>query len=150
MTRHRPPTLELSELSDAYAVCRLPASAPLPEWAQAHTDDFISISRTADELSIVCGAELVPSNVRSESDWTCFKVAGPLDFDEIGIVASLAAPLATAGIGIFVVSTFDTDYLLVKSAARHRAVAALTDAGHSVAGAPGRVNSKNRTERIPS
>jgi len=116
-------------------VYRLPADAPIPDWARRAGEDggqFVSISRTSDELSITCGTREVPADVRSELGWTCFKVAGPLDFSEIGIVASLAVPLAVAGIGIFVVSTFDTDYLLVKDAARPRALAALTDAGHTI------------------
>jgi hypothetical protein len=139
MTRHGPRTLELEALSGEYAVCRLPADAPLPDWALVPDragGDFVSISRTSDELSIACPASVVPLGIRAESGWTCFKVAGPLDFSEIGIVASLATPLATAGIGIFVVSTFDTDYLLVKSAARDRAVATLTEAGHSIVSRP--------------
>ena len=129
MTRHRPPTLELEELNEDYAVCRFAADAPLPNWAAG---EFVSITRTRDELSVTCPARQVPPGVETESGWTCFKVAGPLAFSEIGVLAALAAPLATAGISIFVVSTFDTDYLLIKSAARPRAVAALTAAGHSI------------------
>jgi len=92
----------------------------------------VSVSRSRDELSVTCPARLVPGGIASEVGWTCLRVVGPLDFSEIGILASLAAPLAANGVGIFVVSTFDTDYLLVKSAALETAIATLVDAGHSV------------------
>ncbi len=135
MTRHGPRVIELEALDGEYAICRLPADALLPDWALAPSradGGFVSVSRTRDELSVTCLASSVPPGVRAESGWTCFKVAGPLDFSEVGILASLATPLAAAGIGIFVVSTFDTDYLLVKSASRDRAIATLTGAGHSI------------------
>ena len=133
--RHGPHVLELEALSGEYAICRLPADAALPDWARPEPPegDFVSISRTRHELSITCPVKRVPPDVRAERDWACFKVVGPLDFGEIGVVASLAAPLAEAGVSIFVVSTFDTDYLLVKSAKRNQAVAALAAAGHRIA-----------------
>ena len=139
MARQRPPTLQLEALNEEYAVCRFAADAALPTWAEG---EFVAITRTREELSITCPAYQIPSDIQKEGGWTCFKVAGPLDFAEIGVLSALAAPLATAGISIFVVSTFDTDYLLVKSAARQRAVAALTDAGHTIR--PG------RSERTPA
>lgn len=120
-------------LDGTFAVCRLSADAPLPGWALGSSaGPFVAIARTADELSIVCRAEAVTRDVRSEPDWRCLRVAGPLDFVEVGVLAALLAPLAAAGIAVFVVSTFDTDYLLVKSDRLDAAVAALRHAGQRV------------------
>ena len=130
MAHDRSHRLQLVELAEEYSICRLPADATVPGWVDG---EFLSITRTPDELSITCRAAVVPAGVPAESGWSCFKVAGPLDFSEIGIVAALANPLAAAGVGIFVVSTFDTDYLLVKSAARDLAINALQANGHSIA-----------------
>ncbi len=96
------------------------------------TADFCSITRTADEVSIVCPLGRVPDDVRRESGWRCLKVEGPLDFALTGILASLAVPLAQAGISIFAISTYDTDYLLVKDL--DGAVATLTGEGHLIRG----------------
>ena len=127
MTPHR---LTLQPLHDVFAICRLQADEALPAWATAKP--FFSISRTGDELSIVCLQTLVPDGVRCERGWRCFRVAGAMDFTMIGVVASLAGPLAAAGVSTFVVSTFDTDYLLVKEQDWARAVATLRAAGHIV------------------
>lgn len=107
------PPLSLSILPYRLAVCRLEKDAPIPLWAIE--DTFFSITRTMDELSIVCSEANVPGDVRSEKEWSALKVNGPLDFALTGILASLAGPLASAGISIFAISTFDTDYILVKS-----------------------------------
>lgn len=104
---------QLRLLPETFAVCRFPADADVPSWA---TGEFVSITRTAEELSIVCAEEGVPGDVRAERDWRCFQLQGPIAFTETGVIAGLTAPLADAGIGVFVVSTFDTDYVLVKSA----------------------------------
>lgn len=125
----KPLTLEL--LPGEFAVCRLPPEATVPEWALAAAP-FVSVTRTAAELSVVCPAEQVPAGTRSEPGWRCLEVAGPLDFAEIGILAGLAAPLAAAGISLFAVSTYDTDYLLVRTADLDRALVALAAAGHRV------------------
>ncbi len=124
------PLLTLSVLPDTFAVCRLEQSAELPDWAIAGA--FTSITRTAEELSLVCPQSNVPTGVRCESNWRCLKVAGPLDFALIGILASLAAVLAEAQISLFVISTFDTDYLLVKAAQLEKAIKVLSAAGHLV------------------
>lgn len=123
--------LTLLTTSDRVAVCRLPPAAAIPDWALAHA--FCSITRTPDELSIVCPQEAVPAGVRCESDWRCLRVAGTMDFSLVGIVASLVAPLADAGISVFVLSTFDTDYLLVKEPNLEQAIAVLRRAGHAIA-----------------
>ena len=124
------PLLKLTLLPDTLAICRLPRDAAIPGWALA--SDFYSITRTADELSLVCHQRDVPDDVQRDGDWRCLKVHGPLAFSMVGVMASLATPLADAGISIFVISTFDTDYLLVKQAPLESALAALTAAGHSI------------------
>jgi len=107
--------LTLSLLPETLAVARLPAGAALPGWID-WSDPFVTVSRTRDELSVVCPeARLPPGFEEAERGWRGFKVEGPLDFALTGILARLAAPLAEAGISIFAISTFDTDYLLVRS-----------------------------------
>ena len=124
--------LTLQLLPEVLAVCRLAPDAPLPEWAVE--DDFVSITRTRDELSVVVPQERVPEGVQAQRDFRALKVAGPLAFDEIGILAALAGPLAAAGISIFAVSTYDTDYVLVRESDLGKALGVLRDAGHIVAG----------------
>jgi hypothetical protein len=119
-------------LDELYAIVRLEPDAPLPEWAvRGH---FRSVTRSDTEMSIVCREEDVPRDASAERGWCCFEVAGPLDFSLTGVVASLVTPLAEAEIPIFVISTFETDYLLVRERDLHEAVQALTSAGHSVDG----------------
>jgi hypothetical protein len=115
-------------LPDLFAICRLDRSAPLPAWALSGS--FYSITGTADELSIVCSQHLVPEGVRCERGWRALRVVGTMDFSLTGVVASLVKPLADAGISVFVISTFDTDYLLVKENCLERALTALRNAGH--------------------
>ncbi len=124
--------LNLSILPDVFAICRFDADAPIPPWVTKR--DFVSITRTRGELSIVCAQRDVPASIRYERDWRALKVDGILDFALTGILASLAAPLADAGISIFAISTFDTDYLLVKDANLPRAVQVLSAAGHKIIG----------------
>ncbi len=123
-------SLTLSFLPDRYAVCRLGGDDPVPDWACSR--GFVSITRTQEELSIVCLQDSVPADVSCRRDWRCLKVAGPLDFSQTGVLASLAGPLADAGIPIFVISTYDTDYLLVPESRATRAAEVLMDAGHQV------------------
>jgi hypothetical protein len=120
----------LTALGDRYAVCRLDPGAEMPQ--PRRSDGFISITRTDEELSVVCREELTPATARCEKGWRCLKVEGPLDFSEIGIVASLAGPLAAAGISIFVISTYETDYLLVKDDKLAEATRILARAGHTI------------------
>ncbi len=124
--------MTLHSLDGLFAVCRLAAETPLPSWAAGAGTGFLSITRAPDELSIVCRQEVVPADVRCERGWRCLRVAGALDLALVGVLASLLAPLADAGIAVFVVSTFDTDYLLVKDDRRDAAIAALWRAGHRV------------------
>jgi hypothetical protein len=124
--------VQLYALDDLYAVVRLEPDADIPSWAR--TRHVWSVTRSDSELSVVCQQEQVPSDASAERGWCAFEVAGPLDFSLTGIVASLVTPLADEDIPLFVVSTFETDYLLVREHDLHRSVAALTSAGHSVDG----------------
>jgi hypothetical protein len=125
----RPLVLEI--LPYRLAVCRLAHDVPPPDWAQSSR--FSSVTRTGDELSIVCEESTVPDSVRAERGWRSLKVQGPLDFSLTGILASIAAPLAEAGISVFAVATFDTDYVLVRDSSLAAAVSALRGAGHQIA-----------------
>jgi uncharacterized protein len=126
-THHR---FELSLMPDHHTIVRLAPDAPVPPWAAKGT--FFSITHTADELSIVCAAQCVPANLRSQINWRVFKVHGPFALPETGVLSALAAPLAKAEISLFVISTFDTDYLLVNAEQLDRAVTALEGAGHTI------------------
>ena len=120
--------LTLSLLPDNYSICRLAPEADIPPWALA--GDFFSITRTEEELSLVCSQQVVPAGVQCEKGYRCIMVLGPLDFSLSGILASLTASLAEAGISVFAISTFHTDYLLVKADNLKRTVAKLQEAGH--------------------
>jgi hypothetical protein len=122
--------LALTILPGIYAVSRLPAPEPIPNWALG--DQFLSITRTNEELSILCPQQNVPAGVPREPDWRCLKVEGPLSFSLTGVLASLLTPLAEAQVSIFAVSTFNTDYILVKADTLKEAVNALLAAGHDV------------------
>lgn len=125
------PSFHLTLLPGRLAICRLPAGASVPEWAPA-AGPLVSITRTADELSVVCDEAGVPAEVAAERGWRALRVAGPLDFALTGVLAALAVPLAEAGVSIFALSTYDTDYVLVREADVERAVAALAHAGHDL------------------
>lgn len=121
-------SVTLKELPGDYAVARLPRGSAIPDWADG--EGFVSIGRTEDELSVVCLAVRVPDGVRSDAGWTVYKFEGPFEFTETGIALSVIRPLSEEGISIFLVSTFDTDYLLIKTADRERAGPLLVAAGH--------------------
>ncbi|PNG14536.1 ACT domain-containing protein [Stutzerimonas stutzeri] len=122
-------TYSFSILPQSFAIARLDPNADLPSAVLA-SPGFLSITRTADELSIVCAEDSAAGLARVDKAWRAIKVQGPFAFDQTGVLASFLDPLAVAAIGIFAVSTFDTDYILVKSANLDGAVAALKDAGH--------------------
>jgi len=123
--------LTLQALDLDLMVCKLDRKAAIPDWATGR--GFFSVTRTADELSIVCAERDLPAGVKCERGWKGLKVEGPLDFSLTGILVSLAKPLADAGISIFAISTHDTDYLLVKAEDLEPAKRALTAAGHAIA-----------------
>lgn len=122
--------IRLKQLPGLYAISRLEAGHGIPDWADG--PGFVSITRTEDELSIACLQERVPDPVRQDRDWVVFKFEGPFAFGEAGIVLSVIRPLSENGLGIFVVSTFDGDHLLVKAADRAAAVRLLGHAGHTL------------------
>lgn len=122
--------LTFSTLSETFAICRLPGGSAIPAWATGGA--FFAITRTADELSVIAAQQYVPEAVQCSRGWRALKVEGPLDFAVVGVVASISAPLAQAGIPIFIVSTYDTDYLLVTVKHFHQALTVLEDAGHGV------------------
>jgi hypothetical protein len=123
--------LHLELQSGLQAVCRLPPEAAVPAWALA-PGGLSSVTRTPEELSIVCAEGLVPPGTKAEKGMRILKVQGPLDFTLTGILASLAVPLAQAGVSLFAISTFDTDYVLVPGAMLEVAIEALRTAGHEV------------------
>ena len=109
--------LTMKLLKEKYGVCRLDKNELIPEWAQ--NSNFFSITKTCDELSIVCSQDDIPNDIltdiKCEKDWRILKIEGPLDFSLIGILASISTILAQKGISIFAISTYDTDYILVKN-----------------------------------
>src|ERR1700676_1496990 len=123
-------TFVLSLLAETFAICRLAPDAAVPEWATQ--GQFFSITRTSDELSVIAEMALVPARLRTAGSWGGMKVYGPFDFAEVGILASLLEPLAAAGVSVFTISTFDTDYLLVRSSQLRDAMAGLRNAAHKV------------------
>jgi uncharacterized protein len=122
--------LNLSLLKDTFAICSLDKNVSIPPWATQGC--FFSITHTANELSIVCNEQYVPQEVVCDKQWKCLKVEGPLDFSLIGIIANISTALAKEEISIFTISTYDTDYILVKSYLMDKAIAALTKIGHFI------------------
>lgn len=120
--------MKLSIVPGSFAICRLPVSDPIPQPAGA----FWSATRTADELSVVCEEGHAPFAPRVEAGWACLRVEGTLDFSLTGVLSSIAGPLAQAGISLFAMSTYDTDYVLVRRESLPAAARALRDAGHEV------------------
>jgi hypothetical protein len=122
--------LTMTLLPDTFAICRLGVTDDIPAWATA--GGFFSITRTADELSIVCLQSLIPDGIRRDADWRCFKLVGPIPFTTVGVLVTLVQPLAEAGISVFAVSTFDTDCLLVKEVDFPQTTSILRQHGHSI------------------
>lgn len=123
-------SLTIRVLPGTLAVCRLAPQAPVPDWAQRGS--LWALVRTGEELSVVCSQEHVPAEIQAQAGWRALKVAGPLDFALVGVLAGLTRPLAEAGVSVFAISTFDTDYLLVKDDRLEHAVQALLAAGFEV------------------
>jgi hypothetical protein len=135
-----PRKLTLTILPGRFAICRLPAAAPIPDWATQSW--LVSITRTADELSVMCEEANVPPAMLDGSqpgpkiskNWRALKLEGPFDFSEVGVLASVITPLADAGISISAVSTFDTDYLFVRGGDLQAATKILAAHGHTLRG----------------
>lgn len=117
-------------LDGLYAVVRLDAGADVPPWA--HRGAFTTITRTPHELSIVCDESGVPDDLTAERGWRCLQLEGPIPFETTGVAARFTSVLAKQAISVFVVSTFDTDYLLVKAAKIDAAIEALREGGYEV------------------
>jgi hypothetical protein len=124
-------SLRFSRVPGRFAVCRLDPFSAVPAWALQ--GEFFSATRTADELSIVCPASQVPAEVQHEDDWVCLKLEGPFPFSETGVLVSFVQPLSDRAIPIFAISTFDTDYVLVKEGWVARTLDVLREAGHQAA-----------------
>lgn len=113
-----------------YAIVRLAPDAALPEWATR--GEFTSISRSCDELSVVCPIENLPRDVVSPHRWICLKLEGPFPFSQTGVLLSFIEPLSPQGIPIFAISTYDTDYVLIQEEWAGAAIGALQGAGHEL------------------
>ena len=127
-----PVRLPLELLPDTMAICRLDPQAPVPAWA-AESSGFLTISRSPDELSIMTVQRAVPAGARCERDYQAIRVRGPLSPNLVGILLSILKPLAEAGLSILAISTYDTDYIFVKTRHLTAALNALQRAGHQIA-----------------
>jgi uncharacterized protein len=125
-----PVRITLEHAKGDYAISRLPPDAAIPGWADG--PGFMTISRSAHELSVLCLTDRVPHGVVSEAGWACLRFVGPFAFGATGIVLSVVRPLSEGRIGVFVVSTFDGDHILVKQADLESARTLLVDAGHNL------------------
>ncbi len=125
------PRLPLELLADTLAICRLDARAPVPGWAE-RSSAFLTVSRTAQELSITAVQRAVPADVACERDYRSLRVRGPLPLNLVGVLAAIADPLAEAGLSIFAISTYDTDYVLIKARDLEAALGTLERAGHQI------------------
>jgi uncharacterized protein len=122
--------LKFHRLAGSYTVVRLAADAAVPDWATK--GGFTSITRTADELSIVCPADSVPADVHFSHRWICLKLEGPFPFSQTGVLLSFIEPLSAHGIPIFAISTFNTDYVLIQQEYVGAALDILQGAGHDL------------------
>ena len=122
--------LTMKLLKEEYGVCRLDNAEEIPEWAK--NSDFFSITKTGEELSIVCAEESIPSGIKCERHWKILKIQGPLDFSLVGILASISSILAQNKISIFAISTYDTDYILVKNKDIENAIACLANERYEI------------------
>jgi hypothetical protein len=122
--------IPLNLLPGRLAVCWLPPEAPLPEWARP--GELLSLIQTRNETSVVCAERFVPPEVKAERGWRAFQVQGPSDFTMVGVLAAISTPLAQAGVSIYALSTYETDYVLVKEESLKRAIRALSQVGFLV------------------
>ena len=127
------PGLQLSWLPQELAICRFPPDATIPDWARSSA--FSNITRTPEELSIVCEHSALPADLAAptttDAPWKALRIEGPLDLNLIGIALKILKPLAAAGISVFVISTYDTDYILVRAEHAAHATDTLTASGHT-------------------
>ena len=121
--------LDLNVLPEKLAIVQFPHNEKAPKWISGN---FYSITQTAEELSIVCNQNIVPEGIKADKNWKALKVIGPLEFSLVGILANLSTILAKSNISIFTISTYDTDYILVKNIDLEKAIKALKSAGHNI------------------
>lgn len=126
--------MDIEWIPGCYSICRLAADAGIPHWID--TRYFYSVTRTSEEVSVVCVAGCIPDSIQVESDWSMLKVAGPINFATTGVLSALIQPLAEAKISIFALSTYDTDYLLVKKAVLKETLSILEGNGIKVKNPP--------------
>lgn len=124
-------SITLSALPGSYAIARLDAGSAIPQWA-TQPAGFFSVTRTADEVSVVCNETNLSSSVKAERGWRIFKLEGAFDFNQVGVLKQVLDPLAEARVVIMAISTHDTDYVLVKGAQFEQAITALTRYGHMI------------------
>ncbi|SCG60013.1 ACT domain-containing protein [Micromonospora coxensis] len=126
--------LDLALLPGEYAVCRLPAGTPLPSglWAEPGRADVVTVSWTADGISVICPADRVPRQAEVETAWRCLRIVGPVGTPVTGTLAALVGPLAEARVNAVAFSTYDTDHVLVPAVRLGEATVALERAGHRV------------------
>jgi hypothetical protein len=124
--------LKLRKISEQFAVCRLALDAPLPSWATS--GEIWSVTRTPTELSVVCTQNGLPQNLAAERNWVALQIVGPIPFGMVGVLSSLTVPLADAGVSIFALSTFETDFVLVRDESFEVACRVLLQAGHEIVG----------------
>lgn len=122
--------LRLQLLEGKYAISRLNGRAAVPAWVEG--DGFVSVSRSGDELSVLCREDRVPEDTQTDRDWICLKFVGPFDLYETGVVLSVVQPLSEGGIGVFVVSSYEGAHLLIKNNDLLHAQMLLQNAGHAV------------------
>lgn len=124
MQRHK---LKFSRLPGPYAIVRLASDAAIPDWAA--NGNVTLITRTSEELSVVCPTANLPPEVHSPYRWVCLKLKGPFPFSQSGVLVSFIEPLSTRNVPIFAISTYDTDYVLIQEEFVW-AIDALREAGH--------------------
>ncbi|WP_446897127.1 ACT domain-containing protein [Clostridium sp. LBM24168] len=122
--------LKIRLLKEKFCVCRLNRDEDIPKWIK--DDEFYSVTRTSEELSIVCVQNDIPDDIQCEKDWRILKIQGPLDFSLIGVLASISNILSENDISIFAISTYDTDYILVKNSDISNAVNSLSNSGYEI------------------
>ena len=122
----------LEVIQGTYAVCQMPTGGGDMRWI--NKSGFWSVTETDEEVSVICLDECLPERMSKESGWALIRVAGPLDFSLVGILSSILTPLAESGISVFTLSTFNTDYIMVKHTQLAQAVSVLAYSGYSIRG----------------
>lgn len=130
MPAHIPITHSLTALTGEFAVCALARDAEIPAWVPR--EGFWSVTRTTEELSIICAARAVPDGIRCETGWRCLKLEGPFELDAVGILLSVIQPLAAESISVLAIGAYETDYVLIKQHNWEMSIAVLRSYGHSV------------------